>query len=95
MAGVAVAKIVASARGAVPVPYRCQYRNYVVAVNADVPPIEVHFVSFPDMEINALAPAGSERSAWRASPLPSIDAVRLATGVRVRELLVKIEDLLA
>ena len=28
--------------------------DHVVAVNADVPPIEVHFLDFPDKEINAL-----------------------------------------
>ena len=65
-----------------------------MAVNADVPPIDVHFLDYPDKQMNDLARAASARSAWPGSPPPITAAVHHATGVRVRELPVKIEDLL-
>ena len=39
-----------------------------MAVNADVPPIDVHFLDYPDKEINDSARAASAKSAWPASP---------------------------
>ena len=33
-------------------PINSNLADYVVAVNADVPPIDVHFLDFPDKEIN-------------------------------------------
>src|SRR5262249_7275870 len=35
-------------------PINSNLADYIVAVNADVPPIEVHFLDFPDKEINEL-----------------------------------------
>jgi xanthine dehydrogenase YagR molybdenum-binding subunit len=35
-------------------PINSSMADYIVAVNADVPPIEVHFLDYPDKEINEL-----------------------------------------
>jgi len=32
--------------------------DYIVAVNADAPPIDVHFLDYPDKEINELGARG-------------------------------------
>src|SRR6202790_15572 len=75
-------------------PINSNLADYMVAVNADVPPIDVHFVDFPDKEINELG-AGGIGEIGLAAIAPAItEAVHHATGVRVRELPVKIEDLL-
>jgi len=33
-------------------PINSNLADYMVAVNADVPPLDVHFLDFPDKEIN-------------------------------------------
>jgi xanthine dehydrogenase YagR molybdenum-binding subunit len=75
-------------------PINSNLADYVVAVNADVPPIEVHFVDFPDTEINALGARGIGEIGLAGIAAAITDAVHHATGARVRELPVKIEDLL-
>ena len=39
-------------------PINSNLADYMVAVNADVPPIEVHFLDYPDKEINELGARG-------------------------------------
>ncbi len=39
-------------------PINANLADYAVAVNADVPPLEVHFLDYPDTEINALGALG-------------------------------------
>src|SRR5438270_9734680 len=51
-------------------PINSNLADYMVAVNADVPPIEVHFLDFPDKRSTNLAPAASARSDSPASPPP-------------------------
>ncbi len=75
-------------------PINSNLADYVVAVNADVPPIDVHFLDFPDMEINALGARGIGEIGLAGIAAAITDAVHHATGVRVRELPVKIEHLL-
>jgi len=75
-------------------PINSNLADYVVAVNADVPPIDVHFVDFPDKEINALGARGIGEIGLAGIAAAITDAVHHATGVRVRELPVKIEHLL-
>jgi xanthine dehydrogenase YagR molybdenum-binding subunit len=70
-------------------------RDYMVAVNADVPPIDVHFLDFPDKEINELGARGIGEIGLTGIAAAITAAVYHATGVRVRELPVKIEHLLA
>jgi xanthine dehydrogenase YagR molybdenum-binding subunit len=68
--------------------------DYMVAVNADAPPIDVHFVDFPDKEINELGARGIVEIGLAGVAAAITAAVHHATGVRVRELPVKIENLL-
>jgi hypothetical protein len=75
-------------------PINSNLADYIVAVNADVPPIEVHFVEFPDKEINELGARGIGEIGLAGIAAAITAAVHHATGVRVRELPVKIENLL-
>ena len=75
-------------------PINGNLADYVVAVNADAPPIEVHFLDFPDKEINELGARGIGEIGLAGVAAAITAAVHHATGVRVRELPVKIEDLL-
>jgi xanthine dehydrogenase YagR molybdenum-binding subunit len=76
-------------------PINSNLADYVVAVNADVPPIDVHFVDFPDKEINELGARGIGEIGLAGTAAAITAAVHHATGIRVRELPVKIENLLA
>jgi xanthine dehydrogenase YagR molybdenum-binding subunit len=75
-------------------PINSNLADYVVAVNADVPPLEVHFLDFPDKEINELGARGIGEIGLAGVAAAITAAVHHATGVRVRELPVKIENLL-
>jgi xanthine dehydrogenase YagR molybdenum-binding subunit len=75
-------------------PINSSLADYIVAVNADAPPIDVHFLDFPDKEINELGARGIGEIGLAGIAAAITDAVHHATGVRVRELPVKIEDLL-
>src|SRR3954462_7605172 len=75
-------------------PLNSNLADYVVAVNADAPPIEVHFLDFPDTEINELGARGIGEIGLAGFAAAVTAAVHHATGVRVRELPVKIENLL-
>ena len=75
-------------------PINSNLADYVVAVNADVPPIDVHFLDFPDKEINEVGARGIGEIGLAGIAAAITAAVHHATGVRVRELPVKIENLL-
>lgn len=75
-------------------PINSSMADYIVAVNADVPPIQVHFLDYPDKEINELGARGIGEIGLAGVAAAITAAVHHATGVRVRELPVKIEDLL-
>jgi xanthine dehydrogenase YagR molybdenum-binding subunit len=75
-------------------PINSNLADYIVAVNADVPPIDVHFLDYPDKEINELGARGIGEIGLAGIAAAITAAVHHATGVRVRELPVKIEDLL-
>ena len=76
-------------------PINSNLADYVMAVNADVPKIEVHFLDFPDQEINELGARGIGEIGLAGFAAAMTAAVHHATGVRVRELPIKIEDLLS
>jgi xanthine dehydrogenase YagR molybdenum-binding subunit len=76
-------------------PINSNLADYVVAVNADVPPIDVHFLDFPDKVDNELGARGIGEIGLTGIAAAITAAVHHATGVRVRELPVKIENLLA
>jgi xanthine dehydrogenase YagR molybdenum-binding subunit len=75
-------------------PINSNLADYIVAVNADLPSIEVHFLDYPDKEINELGARGIGEIGLAGFAAAITAAVHHATGVRVRELPVKIEDLL-
>src|SRR3989442_5829007 len=75
-------------------PINSNLADYVVAVNAHAPPIEVHFLDFPGKEVNELGARGIVEIGLAGVAAAITAAVHHATGVRVRELPVRIEDLL-
>jgi xanthine dehydrogenase YagR molybdenum-binding subunit len=75
-------------------PINSNLADYMMAVNADVPPIDVHFLDYPDKEINELGARGIGEIGLAGIAAAITAAVHHATGVRVRELPVKIEHLL-
>jgi xanthine dehydrogenase YagR molybdenum-binding subunit len=75
-------------------PINSNLADYVVAVNADVPKLDVHFLDYPDLELNAVGARGIGEIGLAGIAAAIAAATYHATGVRVRELPIKIEDLL-
>ena len=75
-------------------PINSSLADYLVAVNADAPTVEVHFLDYPDKELNYVGARGIGEIGLAGIAAAITDAVYHATGVRIRELPVKIEDLL-
>jgi xanthine dehydrogenase YagR molybdenum-binding subunit len=75
-------------------PINSSLADYIMAVNADVPSIDVHFLDFPDKEINELGARGVGEIGLAGFPAAVTAAVHHATGMRVRELPVTIDKLL-
>jgi xanthine dehydrogenase YagR molybdenum-binding subunit len=75
-------------------PINSNLADYIMTVNADAPPIDVHFLDYPDKEINELGARGIGEIGLAGIAAAITEAVHHATGVRVRRLPVKIEDLL-
>ena len=65
-----------------------------MAVNADTPLIDVHFLDFPDKEINAVGARGIGEIGLAGIAAAITAATYHATGVRVRELPITIEKLI-
>ncbi len=75
-------------------PINSNLADYIVPTNADAPEIDVHFLDYPDFELNELGAKGVGEIGL-AGVAPAIAAaVHHATGVRVRQLPIRIEDLL-
>jgi len=75
-------------------PINSNLADYMVATNADSPAIDVTFVDYPDKIVNEFGARGVGEIGL-AGVAPAITAaVYHATGVRVRELPVRIEHLL-
>jgi xanthine dehydrogenase YagR molybdenum-binding subunit len=75
-------------------PINSNLADYIVAVNADVPKLDVHFLDYPDKELNELGARGIGEIGLAGIAAAITAATYHATGVRVRELPIKIEDLL-
>ena len=75
-------------------PMNASLADYVVPVNADVPALEVHFIEFPDLNLNALGARGVGEIGLAGTAAAITNAVYHATGIRVRDLPLRIEDLL-
>ncbi|HEX5305564.1 MAG TPA: xanthine dehydrogenase family protein molybdopterin-binding subunit, partial [Dyella sp.] len=69
--------------------------DYVMATHADAPQMDVLFLDYPDTKLNALGARGIGEIGLAGFAAAVTNAVHHATGVRVRDLPVKIEHLLA
>jgi len=68
--------------------------DYIVAVHADTPEIDVTFLDHPDYELNALGARGVGEIGLAGVAAAIANAVYHATGKRIRDLPIHIEDLL-
>jgi len=68
--------------------------DYVMATHADSPDIEVIFLDYPDTKLNEMGARGIGEIGLAGFAAAVTAAVHHATGVRVRDLPVHIEDLL-
>jgi xanthine dehydrogenase YagR molybdenum-binding subunit len=75
-------------------PINNNLADYIVATNADAPEIDVTFLDYPDEVLNPLGARGVGEIGLAGIAAAITAAVHHATGVRVRELPVRIEDLL-
>jgi xanthine dehydrogenase YagR molybdenum-binding subunit len=76
-------------------PINNNLADYMVATNADAPEIDVTFLDYPDLVINPLGARGVGEIGLAGIAAAITSAVYHATGVRVRQLPVRIENLLA
>jgi xanthine dehydrogenase YagR molybdenum-binding subunit len=75
-------------------PINNNLADYVMAVNADTPHIDVTFLDHPDYKLNPLGVRGVGEIGLAGIAPAITNAVYHATGIRVRDLPVRIEDLL-
>ncbi len=75
-------------------PLNSNLADYVVAVNADCPDIDVIFLDYPDYNLNQIGARGVGEIGLAGIAAAITNAVHHATGVRVRNLPIRIEDLL-
>jgi xanthine dehydrogenase YagR molybdenum-binding subunit len=76
-------------------PINSNLADYVMAVNADCPKIDVTFLDHPDYHLNALGARGVGEIGLAGMASAITAAAYHATGIRVRNLPIRIEDLLA
>ena len=75
-------------------PLNRNLADYVVASNADHPAMDVSFLDYPDYDLNELGARGVGEIGLAGVAAAITAAVYHATGLRVRDLPVKIENLL-
>jgi len=75
-------------------PINNNLADYKVATNADAPTIDVTFLDHPDLVLNSLGARGVGEIGLAGIAAAITSAVYHATGVRVRQLPVRIEDLM-
>lgn len=76
-------------------PVNSNLADYIMATHADTPPMEVIFLDYPDTHLNEMGARGIGEIGLAGVAAAITNAVYHATGVRVRDLPVRIEDLLA
>ena len=76
-------------------PINNNLADYIVATNADSPHIDVTFLDYPDLVLNPLGARGVGEIGLAGIAAAITNAVYHATGVRVRKLPVRIENLLS
>ena len=75
-------------------PINSNFADYMVATHADSPAIDVHFLDFPDPVLGEYGARGIGEIGLAGVAPAMTAAVYHATGIRVRNLPIKIEDLL-
>jgi xanthine dehydrogenase YagR molybdenum-binding subunit len=75
-------------------PINNNLADYMVTTNADAPEIDVTFLDYPDKVINEMGARGVGEIGLAGIAAAITSAVYHATGVRVRELPVRLEDLM-
>src|SRR5205807_6048183 len=75
-------------------PINSNLADYLMSVNADAPLMEVHFLNYPATDVNPLGARGIGEIGLAGVAAAITAATYHATGVRVRELPIRIEDLL-
>jgi xanthine dehydrogenase YagR molybdenum-binding subunit len=75
-------------------PVTSNLADYIVSTNADVPDLDVTFLDYPDLTLNAYGARGTGEIGLAGSAPAIANAVYHATGIRVRELPIRVEDLL-
>jgi xanthine dehydrogenase YagR molybdenum-binding subunit len=76
-------------------PVNSNFADYMVATHADSPDIDVHFLEFPDPILGEYGARGIGEIGLAGVAPAMTAAVYHATGIRVRELPIRIEDLLS
>jgi xanthine dehydrogenase YagR molybdenum-binding subunit len=75
-------------------PVNSNLADYVVSSCADVPELDITFVEYPDLTLNPYGARGTGEIGLAGTAPAIAAAVYHATGIRVRELPIRIEDLL-
>jgi xanthine dehydrogenase YagR molybdenum-binding subunit len=75
-------------------PINSNLADYLMAVNTDVPQLDVNFLDYPDKDVNPIGARGIGEIGLAGVAAAITGATHHATGVRVRELPIRIEDLL-
>ncbi len=75
-------------------PLNSNLAEYIVPVNADMPKLEVHFLEFPNTDLNEYGARGIGEIGLAGFAPALANAVYHATGIRIRNLPIRIEDLL-
>lgn len=75
-------------------PVNSNLADYIMTTHADAPPMEVIFLDYPDTHLNEMGARGIGEIGLAGVAAAITGAVYHATGVRVRDLPVRIEDLL-
>jgi xanthine dehydrogenase YagR molybdenum-binding subunit len=76
-------------------PINNNFADYIVPTNADIPELDCIFVEYPDLHLNEYGARGIGEIGLAGVASALTMAVYHATGIRVRKLPVRIEDLIA
>jgi xanthine dehydrogenase YagR molybdenum-binding subunit len=75
-------------------PVNCNMADYLMATNADCPEIDVTFLDYPDKLLNPLGSRGVGEIGLAGVAAAITNATYHATGVRVREIPIRLEMLM-
>jgi xanthine dehydrogenase YagR molybdenum-binding subunit len=75
-------------------PVNNNFADYLVPVNTDIPELDCMFLDFPDTKINEYGARGIGEIGLTGCASAVTNAVYHATGIRIRELPVRVEKLL-